>query len=364
MSIVEETGSLAKMVFDIYSTLSDPQNADSLTKYSKTTSVVSQVYVESKLIEEDIMVPLMGCLNQIYTGYVMTALQLNNLIENYAVVRNALASVTTESFKDIFAEIDSVFSPDATVSVSIEATNLVELEKKVSHLAVGRIVEFDFIIGNTNSTTTGPGKREETSSNKPVTVTVPIHISLLPREVTSAVADAFLTLNFEQSLGRRWKKVKAREITLFRDFLLSRDLVKKYAKAMNEDTTNALQTMFDQNNQSRFKKFKKLLNGNKGSNNIASSIMIFEKRTFERAANEGGFNFERPADRKKFFNAALAMLVVVVDSMYDSVDIYYNGLDKYSTFSFRAIEKSGASKDGIDMKLLMNTLAKGAAPKF
>ena len=352
MSITDETKSLAKMIYEIYSTYNASENADSLTKYSKSSSVVSQVYVESRLVEEDIMVPLLSVLNQIYTGYVLTALQMNNLVHNYRVVRDTLASVTTEAFTDIFDEIDSVFSLDTPVSISIEASSVVELEKKMNHLAAGKIVEFDFIVGNDNS-------------DKPITVTVPIHISLLPREVTSVVADAFLTLNFAQSIERRWAKVKAGEIRLFRDFLLSRDLISKYAKAIYQDDSNALKTMFDQKNKSRMKQFDKMTRGKGiGSNNIASSMLIFEKKTFEKAAHEGGFDFTRPTDREKFFNASLAMIVVVVDTMYDSIDMYYNGLDKSSTFSYRVIEKSGAAKDGVDMKLLMTTLAKGSAPKF
>jgi hypothetical protein len=352
MSVTDEVVSLSKMVAEVFSNYNDPANADSLTKYSKTASVVSRVYVEDKLIDEDIMVPLMGTLNQIYISYVLTALQLNTAIGSYDVIRNALARVSTENFEDIFAEIDSHFSADSEVSLSVstEAANIIEIEKKVAHLASGKVIEFDFIVSE--------------KDGKPVTVTVPIHVSLMPNTVTSAVADAFLTLNFAQSTGRRWKKVKAGEISLFRDFLLSRDLVAKYAKAMREDDTNALKTMMDANNKARGKKFKKVANGGVGSNNIASSILVFEKRTFDRAANEGGFDFTNPKDRQTFFNASLSMLIVVVDTMYDSIDIYYNGMDQFSTFTYRMIEKSGSAKDSIDMKTVMATLAKGSAPKF
>lgn len=373
---------ISKLLYEMYTTMNNPEYSDSLTGFSKMASVVSQVYIESKLIDEDIMVPLMGTLNQIYISYVLTALQLNNVISQYSVVRRALARVTTESYQDVFDQIDSHFGLDKqSIVPSMEASNIVEVDKKVAHLASGKVIEFDFIVGTGRSIDTvdktetsgrsdGSGGSSTSTTqtdrrdNKPITVTVPIHVSLLPREVTSAVADAFLTLNFEQSVERRWAKVKAGEISLFRDFLLSRDLVARYSKAMKEDNTNALRGMLDSSNTSRNKKFQKIINKGEGSNNIASSILVFEKRTFDKAAHEGGFNFSHPADRQVFFDAALAMLVVVVDTMYNTIDIYYNSMSQYSTFTFRMIEKTGNAKDSIDMKTVMATLAKGSAPKF
>lgn len=340
----ENIAKIAEMLSDVLS--GDLSSAGSLTRYSKTTSVVSRVYIEEDLVQEDIMVPLMNVLNQIYISYVMTALQLHNVIANYAVVRQAIQRVSTEGFVDVLDQIEDKFGEE---DPALEAIKPIDIEKNVAHLATGRVIEFDFIVGKDDD-------------KKPITVTVPIHVTLVPNQITSAVAEAFLSLNFTPTMSQRWKQVKAGEISLLRDFMLSRDLVDKYAKAIKEDDTNALKDMMSSKNAARR---KQMLNAASGrvSNNIASSLLVFNKRGFDKAAHDANLNFKVYQDRQKFFEAALAMLVIVVDPMYESVDIYYNGLQQYSTLTNRMIESAGSKSNGVDMKELMGALAKGA-PKF
>ncbi len=340
----EDIGKLAEMVAGVLN--GDATSAASLTKYAKTTSVLAQIYIEDSIISEDIAPTLMATLNQIYISFVMTALQLNNAMENYTVIRKAVQSVATEGFIDACEAIEEMFGEEDAV-VSTEARKI-EIDKNVSHLATGNLIEFDFIVA-------------QDDKGKPVTVTVPIHVSLIPTSITKNVAAAFLGLNFTPSAGRRWKQVKAGEISLFRDFILSRDLVSKYAKAMREDKTNALKDMIAGKNRSRSKQLKDLLQKNK-SNNVASSVLVFEKDTFDRAAHDASLDFSIYADRQKFFDAALAMLVVVVDTDYDQVDIYYNGLKQVMSLPFSTITKAGGGS-GIDLKSFMSELAKGT-PKF
>lgn len=340
----ENVAKFAEMLGDILS--SDPSSASSLTKYSKTTSVVSRVYIEEDVVQEDIMVPLMSVLNQIYISYVMTALQLHNVISNYSVIREAIQRVSTESFVDVIDLIEEQFGEE---DPALEAIKNIEIDKNVAHLASGRVIEFDFIVGLDDN-------------RKPITVSVPIHITLVPNQITANVAQAFLEQNFTPTMGRRWKQVKAGEISLFRDFILSADLVAKFKKALKEDETNVLKDMISSKNIARRKQMMNAASGKVG-NNIASSILVFNKRSFDKAAHEAGLDFNTFKDRQKFFEAALAMLVVVVDPMYESVDIYYNGLQQYSTLTNRMIESSGSKSNGVDMKELMASIAKGA-PKF
>ncbi len=212
---------------------------------------------------------------------------------------------------------------------------------------LGKVIEFDFIVGKDDK-------------NKPITVTAPIHVSLIPSSVTDNVATAFLELNFTPTMSRRWKQVKAGEISLFRDFLLSGDLVKKYAKAIKEDKSNALAEMVSTKNKNRGRHIMSMLG--KTNNNVASSVLIFDRRTFDRASIEAGLDFKTYNDRQKFFDTALAMMVVVVDPLYDNVDIYFNGLEQGMSMPSSMVEKAGGSS-GVDMKEFMATLAKGA-PKF
>ena len=341
----DEAVQMASMLNDVFN--NSPENSDSLTGYSKTTAVVSRTYIEESIRDEDIMQPLMQTINQIYLGYVLTALQLNNVIDNYSVVRNAIRRVATESFVDMESFIADNFGEETDVSMEAE---VLDMDKKVSHLAAGKVIEFDFIVSTDDK-------------GKPVTVKVPIHVSLVPNAITPSVAQAFLERNFTPSASVRLKKWKAGEISFFRDLIMSRDLTDKYVKAIREDKTNVLKDMVGHNNKGKRKNI--LASLDKPKNNIASSILVIDKRTLDTASHESNFDFKNYKDRQRFFDDSLSIMCVVVDSLYDNIDIYYNSLQQHSSFSFRDMEKSGAgSTGGIDMKMLMNTLSKGQAPRF
>lgn len=340
----EDLVRMSEMVHDVFSGLS--QSASSLTRYSKTTSVVGRVYLEEGIATEDIAVPLMGSLTQIYISYVLTALQLSNVIGRYEVVRTAIQRVATENFVDVATAIEESFGD---LSVDTESAKVIDLDKAVADLASGAVIEFDFIVGND-------------PSGKPATVTVPIHVTLIPASITTKVAQAFMRMSFIPGIGRRWAMWRAGEISLFRDLILSRDLVDKYADEVKEDKTNALRDMITNKNNGVVRYLKGLVSGNP-SNNAASSILVFDAKSFEEAVKENHVNFNSYSDRQKFFDSAMAMLVVIVDTLYETVDIYYNGLQQHTNVSYRMIEKAGKNNKGIDIKEFMNALGKGQ-PRF
>lgn len=340
----EDLVRMSDMVADVFNVLASASG--SLTRYSKTTAVVSRVYIEEGVANEDIAAPLMGTLTQIYISYVLTALQLNNVIGNYEVVRSAVQRVATENYVDVEEAISEDFG---NLNIDTEGSKILELDKATADLASGTVIEFDFIVG-------------QTDKGQPTTVTVPIHVSLIPAAVTTKVAKAFMDLSFIPSLSRRWKMWKAGEISLFKDFIFAKDLVAKYRSALKEDSTNALRDMMDSKNKGWMRMIKGIITRTP-NNNAASSILVFDAKTFEEACKEAHINFATYKDRQKFFSTAMAMLVVVVDTMYDTVDIYYNGLEQHSSVPYRIIEKAGKGNQGVDLKEFMSSLSKGT-PKF
>lgn len=342
----EDIVRMSTMIHDVFAGMA--QSSASLTRYSKTTSVVGRVYIEEGIASEDIAAPLMGTLTQIYISYVLTALQLNNVIGHYEIVRNAIARVTTEHYVDITSAIEENGLED--LDIDTEATRVIELDKATADLASGSVIEFDFVVGTDQTT------------GKPATVTVPIHVSLIPAPITTKVAQAFMRLSFLPSMARRWKMWKAGEISFFKDLLFSRDLVHKYADEVREDDSNALRDMMSDKNKGIIRFFKSLVLKNP-NNNAASSVLIFDAKTFEESSKENHIDFSNYDDRQQFFGKSMAMLVVVVDTLYESVDIYYNGLKQHTSVSFRMIEKAGKNNKGIDLKEFMNAVAKGQ-PKF
>lgn len=342
----EDIVKMSTMIYDLFAGMS--QASMSLTRYSKTTSVVGRVYIEDSVASEDIATPLMGTLTQIYIGYVMSALQLNNVIGHYEIVRNAVARVTTESYIDIANSIEER-GFDNSISVDMEGTRVIELDKAVQDLASGSLIEFDMVVSTDDN-------------GRPVTVTVPIHISLIPTAITSQVATDFMDLNFTPSLSQRWKMWKAGEISLFKDLIGGRDYVDKYVDAVKSDNTNVLRDMISTKNKGIMTFIKSIFAKNP-NNNAASSVLIFDAKTFENASKENQMDFSRFDDRQRFFGQSMAMMIVVVDTLYETIDIYYNGLTQYTSTNYRMIEKAGKNNKGVDIKEFMDAVAKGQ-PKF
>ena len=353
---LDKARSITDMLYDVFFN-KNGDSVKSLSELSKKTMVSSMTYVEDSLIQDDIMVPLMGTINQIYLSYVLTALHIYNSVDRYTVVTNVIGRLSNEdlmvtTITDIVSMVKEEFGKSHISTEAYENVKGLTLEDAVKHLAVGRLIEFDFKVDGTDK----EGKPSTTST------TVPILVQLRPILMASSVASAIITLNFPAKLRKRWRQVKSGEISFFRDFLKAKDLVEKHDKALRKDTGNVLSKFYSKKNKSQGKYIDSIITG-KNYNNLASSILVFSKDTFETATTEAGLNFNKVSDRNKFFNEAYSIMVVVVDPMYDMIDIYYNGIDSSSEIPYSAI-KQASGKAGVDLKELMAAIAKGSAPKF
>lgn len=385
---------LASTIYNIFSGKGD--FSPSLTNYVHSTSVTSRSYIEEGLIDEDVMVSLCGFTNQMYIGYVIAALQLSNNLSQYRTIRTGLTAIANEGF-DMEAEVLKEFC--AAEGIDMEAS-VVELEKKTGHLFAARLIEFDFIVGREQSagrsSSTGSNKsgtddidnydedgsvtgssrktgispgsssskgKDHKSSNKAVTVTVPIHVSMIPAAITPEVADAFLSLNFKPSFGQRYMQWRAGEIKLIKDLILSRDLVAKYAKAVHKDKTGALGGMLKRNSKNKLAHFWGMAQ-RKYKNNTASSILIFDKRTLDQSSHEARINMAKFGDRQRFFKASMAMMVISVDTTYERVQVWLNGVDGVMDLPYTFLKKSGGDNNSMDLKMVMEMLNQGKSPKF
>jgi hypothetical protein len=390
----------------------DGENFKSLTGISKQVQVSSMAYIEDSLVNTEIAVPLMGTLNQIYLGYVLTALNIYNSIGRSKTLREVVGRVANEDISLHISEenlIDQHFGKANVSTEGHDAAKIYNIEDAVKHLATGRLIEFEFNLNSIQMSEFGGGGKDTTvatdvSDNSrdtrfekdtdangnvirgdnmheaggtlkekgdttkttikslPGVVKVPLYVSVKPVLLPESVAKAIFKLNFPMSLKRRWMQVKTREISFFKDFLLSLDLINLHKKALRADKNNVLSRFYNDKAKKDRMRIKSAIFGNQ-KNNLASSMIIISKETFDTVAKEAKLNFANPNDRQKFFNESYSMMLVVVDEMYEMCDIYYNGITQPSEMPYKAI-KQGNTKSGVDMTEIMKTIAKGSAPRF
>lgn len=343
-----ELATVAELIMEIHKRA---QNSSvSLPQYTKGTNIMSRMYIEESLANEDIMIPLIGMLNQIYAGFILTSLQLNQYVAGSRTVRDILRVVSTEQYVDVidiateqFGELDL----DSLV-VSSEATTF-ELDAKSQRLMSGRVIEVDLKVND---------------NDKGSNIKVTLYVQLIPYLITKDVSAGFINLNFNPSIGRRFAQYRIGTIGI-RDFLFACDLVNDYKKAIKQDKTGVLSDMLDKQSNSLSKAIKSFVGINPEQHNLASSILIMEKNNFDKVCVKQGVNFNIVSNRHKFFTQSFTMFLVIVDIMYNDVSIYFHSLDHKATYTFNMINKMATGKDdGFNLKDIVSAFAQGGSPKF
>lgn len=327
-----------------------------ITSAMRDALVQSVVYFERNLLDDrPVLENLLNVVHQLYGGYVLTALGLDSMIGDVRV-RDLLKRVSSESFmgadelaNKMLAHID----PNVKMQVSTEAAGpslQQSLESDSARLSSGKILEVTFPVG-------GDG-------GKGTTIKTNIFLQLLPQALEPEVAAQLITLNYSESLTRRWTKYKVGEISFWADFMFGVHEMKKLDAALRKDRSGVLVAAMKKRQNSLVRNWMSLLIPKLQTRNAATTVMLISKDTFDRACSDAGFNFKIAGQRQRFFNKSMMLMVAVVDPDYAMVDLYTNGLSQYGSYPFSSLERIGSKGASLDMKSLMAVLAQGQTPKF
>ena len=189
-----------------------------------------------------------------------------------------------------------------------------------------------------------------------------IPVQLLPTIISDDVAESFITLNFKPNWRQRLVQAKAGEISWIKDFIFEMDQIKKYKDALKKDKSGLLYEMKQrQKNAASDAVFKMLTDGN--SQNIASTIFIFDKQSFMLNAKASGLNWRNVATRDKFFAATFSFMTVLIDPIYAKSEFYWAGIDAVGEYSAKQL-KAASKKESYDLKDIMAAFTQGHSPRF
>lgn len=394
----------------------------SLTKFTKDANIIGRVYIEENIAKDDVAVPLMGMLNQMYISYILTALHLDQVVAGGRTVRQVIGTVASEGYTDAAKIIETCFGKDGLDKPmpSMEDA-LAKIEDESQRLVCGRLIELDMMgqysVSNTDTTTKSEkeienGKvdangnilsrkdlvltKQETSGDygktpketkgtferskingKSSTETkiknedklqpfkAYIYVQLIPYILDSGVTSNFFDFNFVPGFLRRWRQLRTGEIKFFRDFIFAKDLVEKQKTAIKKDKSGILVDMLFRQRNALMRWASQLAGLSPENHNAASSMCVISKQTFDIACASAHVDFTSFGQRERFFTKTFTMLVVVVDPMYGSVDMYINGINVKGNYTFDMINKVGTKgKDSFDLKQIMQALNQGMTPKF
>ena len=391
MQLTNTTGELSLGgILDAIQTFEDATST-SLFQYTKRAVIMSRVFIEKNLAGEEILTPLMLNIMNIYTGLIMTALNMNQYVHGSKKVRDAMSVVATESLSEAPADLQSKFNDyflGSQAKLMLSDRSKRELHAGMEGISDINIThsdgtpfggnEYPTSIGSVKDAGIVPNDIKETTlpsgrviavdfgANKGAnggTFKVNMYLQLLPTFIPTDVAHQFIEMNFTPSVRQRWMQVSAGEISFFKDFLLGQDRRRKRFKALRDDKTGALKEMIERQENNLSSSWLKLAQVTPERQNIANTILIFEKNSFDRACNNAGLKFKDFNSRQKFFNKTFSMIVATVDPMYNRIDMYYHGLNAMSTFTFDQMKKNSKT-EAVDLMAMMKTFANGMAPKF
>ena len=367
----------------------------SLTEFAKQSMINSRVYIEKNLATDEILTPLMQNIMSLYCGLVFTAVNLNQNICGSKTVRDISSTVSSaEAFdarqksntfdsamtlmKDYFvgsnkdnllnrpyasmkrnsdndANRTQIISDNRQIDnrdyststkIDLKSNSVIDPEPKSVSLPSGRILNIPMLTDGKSS------------------FNLQLLIQLFPFFIETDVAQEFINLNFTPSFWRRFTQFQAGEISFFKDFIFSCDLREKRMKALIKDKTGGLADMINKQKNAVASHWMNFIR-KPGTEkiNIASTILILNKNSVDKALNKNGIDLKSSSNRKKFFENSYCMMLVVVDQMYNEVDIYYNGIEAVSTFKYEQIKRE-SKKDSTDLVSIMKSYAQGLAPKF
>ena len=374
------------------------QSADtptSLTEFAKQSMINSRVYIEKNLATDEILTSLMQNIMSLYCGLVFTAVNLNQNICGSKTVRDISSTVSSAEAFDARQKsntFDSTMSLMKDYFVGSNKDNLLNRpytsmkQNNPNNPNPTKIISDNRQIDNRNySTSTKIDlKTNSVIDPEPKSVSLPsgrilsipmltdansmfnlqLLIQLFPFFIETDVAPEFINLNFTPSFWRRFTQFQAGEISFFKDFIFSCDLREKRMKALIKDKTGGLADMINKQKNAVASHWMNFLR-KPGTEkiNIASTILILNKNSVDKALNKNGIDLKSSSNRKKFFENSYCMMLVVVDQMYNEVDIYYNGIEAVSTFKYEQIKRE-SKKDSTDLVSIMKSYAQGLAPKF
>ena len=357
---------IKELVGAVYGLANGPR---SVMAGSQEASIISSVYIQDNLIDEDIVVPLISGLNEHYCAFILSCLGLNQHIQGSRTVRDLLSVISTESFVSA-VDIAETFGREEEVIISQEA-KLVELDSRMHKFISGKLIEVELSTVTTRQplqVDMAKSASEFASSNRaaggeaPKSIKVQLMVQLMPYEIPTDAAKGFLGLNAKDDWIRRTLRMTVGQINFWRDFVFGVDQSVEYAKSLKQAPEH-LATMMAKRHK-KMRNIGKVLAGKDASQNMINSVLIVDSETFTRVCKEKHINFDRQAIRDKFFEESMCMIVVVVDREFNTVEIYYHGISAIADYSYDQVNRMGAASDSIGVKEIMNAMVKNNLPKF
>jgi len=191
-------------------------------------------------------------------------------------------------------------------------------------------------------------------------VTLSLRIS--PVAVNPDVVKAILSIgSYKNTLLERFYSFRAGDISLLQ-FLTLSDIVEQQTAILLKDKSGYYREILQRQKKNLKDGISSLLDKKKIERAKTIGGLIIDSQTLAEAEVELGGTFDDPNIRNKVFLTTSASTISVIDNGWETVKIYYRGVDYVETYSFNQIRRSG--NGGVKVEDLLEIFRRGGAPKL
>lgn len=365
-AIIDAVAWLFQVGRDIRDVRKDIQDTtkNSLTAHTRMTRLTSRVYIDGSVAVDGVITDILKTVHVQYAALILNALQLQQFVSKGVSVQDFLHVVASEDMRVPFRSVIEAFGQDVDRDHAGRYANTATLSVEAhDHTPMGEIVE---LRGDGH---TPAGKMLKVALTNPdhpeVSIDINLFVQLAPYIIPQLIAVKFITKDVMASTYQRYLQWRTGEISFWKDFVFQTDVVHNRARLLKLDTTGVLADMMQKQQASRHRTLANLADEQAGrARNIANSVLVFSSETLVRAKAESGIDLTDVSTRESYFASTFAMIIVVVDSLYNQVTFYYNGIIEAATFSFDQMHMASKGGQGLDLVSVLNALSQGKSPKF
>lgn len=339
-----------------------------LTSVTKLTRAEPLTVISQDCSNLEYLPDVLNTVASIYAGYFLQAVAMLTTVNNVEVIRILdrlnpdrdstgfllQGRMATESAR--FQHIDNYkFSLPTREILAYEAasgddrgfdSSNTKVIYETANLAVGKMI-------NVGITVNGP-------EGKSQIVNIPVSVRLSPTILNEeTLTHIFTHRKLDTGFVERYHSWRSGRISFIKDMIFCQDLINEYRRAAIKDTSGTLNEIVRRVSNARA---YGLLTKNP-SLAVASNIYVLSKESAQAIEAKTGQRFKNPAGRAKILEDTYAMIVCVIDSEWEQVTIYFNGIAYPSTLSLRSM-KGGTKGKGPDVGDIMRSLMEGRAPTF
>jgi len=157
----------------------------------------------------------------------------------------------------------------------------------------------------------------------------------------------------------RYLQWDAKELSLWRDIVLCRDLIEENKKAMIQDKDGTIATLANRRTKNRI---AGIFSGEPSVNN-ASAMVVMSKLTQRQTEKAMNGRIDKFRDRERMFSNTMTMIVMVIDTEWEQVTLYHRGIEEPTNLSVKEL-KSVNKGTGPDVGEILKAYQLGNSPQF